>query len=366
MKVKYRKLETIRELLEDLEVKNLSRYASLSSRSRGRIKEESFDPVRTIYMQDRDRILHSEYFRRLKHKTQVFLSATSDESYRTRLTHTLEVAQIARTIARALRVNEDLTEAIALGHDLGHTAFGHAGEEELDQLIEEGFKHALQSLRVIDILEKPGGMNLSREVRDGIGKHSKGGKKLLPFDEPDCPLTLEGEIVRVCDSIAYINHDVDDAIHSGIMNLDQLPKSCVDTLGERHSQRISIMVYDIISHSIDKPHIHMSDSILEETERLRNFLFSHVYVLPKIDRPSRKAARILKELFEYFMATPDIPYKVLKKLERKGERKERIIIDYLATITDHEALEIYVKIFGIKKDLKSLYRSILIPPLLNF
>ncbi len=363
---KYKKLETIREFLENLEKKQLSKFARLSVNSKGRIKEEPLCPVRTIYMQDRDRILHSEYFRRLKHKTQVFLSPTSNERYRTRLTHTLEVAQIARTIARALRVNEDLTEAIALGHDLGHTPFGHAGEEVLNKLFNEGFKHAQQSLRVVDKLEKPGGMNLSFEVRDGIVKHSKGGKKLLPYDEPDCPATLEGEIVRVCDSIAYINHDVDDAVHSGVIKLNEFPQSCIKILGKRHSQRISVMVYDIIANSIDKPHIYMSNTLLEETEKLRNFLFKNVYTRPQIDMPSKNAANVLKELFYYFKEHPEIPLKALKNVEDKNEKIDRIIIDYLATLTDNEALELYIKLFGIKKNLNLLRRYILIPPLLNF
>ena len=316
-------------------------------------------------MQDRDRILHSEYFRRLKHKTQVFLAPTSRESYRTRLTHTLEVAQIARTIARALRVNEDLTEAIALGHDLGHTPFGHAGEEVLDSLCPNGFKHAQQSLRVVDKLEKPGGMNLSFEVRDGIVKHSKGGKKLLPYDEPDCPVTLEGEIVRVCDSIAYINHDVDDAVRSGIIKLIEFPQSCIKILGERHSQRINTMVYDIIENSMDKPHIYMSENLLEETEKLRNFLFSDVYTRREIDAPSKKAANILKELFYYFKEHPEIPLKYLKEVEDENESIDRVIVDYLATLTDNEALELYIKLFGIKREPKEIFKSILIPPLLN-
>lgn len=358
-------MENIRKSLEQIEKKRLSKFASLSINSKGRQIDEPLCSVRTIYMQDRDRILHSEYFRRLKHKTQVFLTPTSHESYRTRLTHTLEVAQISRTIARALRVNEDLTEAIALGHDLGHTPFGHAGEEVLNSLYCKGFKHAEQSLRVIDKLEKPGGMNLSFEVRDGIVKHSKGGKKLLPYDEPDCPLTLEGEIVRVCDSIAYINHDVDDALKSGIIKLNEFPKSCIKILGERHSQRINVMVLDIIKNSIDRNHIYMSEVLLEETEKLRNFLFSDVYVRPEIDGKSKKAAIILKELFYYLKENPEIALKNLKEVEDKNEKIDRIIIDYLAKLTDNEALELYIKLFG-KKRQSSIIKSILSPPLLDF
>ena len=338
----------IREEIERREESYLSKFATLSIKSRGRVREESLCPIRTIFMQDRDRVLHSEYFRRLKHKTQVFLAPTSHESYRTRLTHTLEVSQISRTIARALRLNEDLTEAIALAHDLGHTPFGHAGEEVLNKLYKKGFKHAEQSLRVVDFLEKKGGMNLSFEVRDGIVKHSKGGKKLLAYDEPDCPLTLEGEIVRVCDSIAYINHDVDDALHSGIISLNEFPKSCIKILGERHSERIHKMVSDIIKNSMDKEHIYMSPVLLEETEKLRNFLFKNVYVRPEIDGKSKKAAKILEELFYYFNENPEIPLKHFENILEEKD-KTRIIIDYIATLTDNEAIQLYIKLFKIRK-----------------
>lgn len=350
----------IRESIEKNELKNLSRYATLSINSRGRMSEEPLCPIRTIFMQDRDRILHSEYFRRLKHKTQVFLAPTSHESYRTRLTHTLEVAQIARTIARALRLNEDLTEAIALGHDLGHTPFGHAGEDVLNELCKNGFKHAEQSLRVVDKLEKKGGLNLSFEVRDGILKHSKGGKKLLAYDEPDCPSTLEGEVVRVCDSIAYINHDTDDALRSGLIKLSEFPKSCIKILGERHSIRIHKMVTDIIKNSYDKPHIYMSDVLLEETEKLRSFLFENVYVKPEIDGKSKKAANILRELFFYFKENPQIPLDYFKDINSEDEI-ERVIIDYIATLTDNEVIHLYIKVFGIENSRIEFLKDILYP-----
>ncbi len=348
----------IREIIEKQEKEYLSKYGTLSINSKGRMKDEPLCNVRTIYMQDRDRILHSEYFRRLKHKTQVFLSPAGMESYRTRLTHTLEVSQIARTIARALRVNEDLTEAIALGHDLGHTPFGHAGEDVLNRLYKKGFKHAHQSLRVVDKLEKPGGMNLSYEVRDGIVKHSKGGKKLLPYDEPDCPNTIEGEIVRVCDSIAYINHDIDDALKAGVITLDEFPKSSIENLGTRHSERIGTMVNDIIENSIDKPHIFMSKKLLVETEKLRNFLFSDVYTRDSIEIPSRQAGDMLEEMFLYFKEHPELPIKEMSRVENDLNDIDVIIVDFLSRLTDNESLALYIELFGKKEKFNSLFESL--------
>ncbi len=334
----------IRKEIEEYEKKHLSKFATLSTNSKGRAHKERLCDVRTIFMQDRDRIIHSTYFRRLKHKTQVFLAPTND-LFRTRLTHTLEVSQIARTIARALHLNEDLTEAIALGHDLGHTPFGHTGEEVLNEVYRGGFAHAKQSLRVVDILEKKGGMNLSFEVREGIVKHSKGGKKLLPYGEKDCPSTLEGEVVRVSDSIAYINHDIDDAVTSGIIKYSEFPKSSIKILGRRHSTRISTMVIDVIKNSIDKPHIFMSDVILEETEKLRSFLFSYVYVHPTIEKEAKKSAKLLKDLYFYFLDNPEIPLKALKKVEPENTKIDRIVVDFLSTLTDIEAIELYKQIF---------------------
>ncbi|MBU1075724.1 MAG: deoxyguanosinetriphosphate triphosphohydrolase [Spirochaetes bacterium] len=338
----------IRKNIEEFESAHLSKYATLSKNSKGRQQYEKPCTVRTIFMRDRDRIIHSKYFRRLKHKTQVFLAPKND-LYRTRLTHTLEVTQIARTIARALQANEDLTEAIALAHDLGHTPFGHSGEHILNALSPLGFNHARQSLRVVDILEKQGGLNLSYEVRDGIMKHSKGGKKLLPYQDKDCPSTLEGEIVRVSDSIAYINHDIDDAIRSGLIKTSDFPSSCIRVLGKIHSKRISTMVYDIIECSINKPHIYMSKLILKETEKLRSYLFKEVYTLPEINGESEKAAKILKDLFLYFKDNPGIPQKFFRKIKIKKIRKEMVIIDYLASLTDIEAIELNKKIFEPKR-----------------
>ncbi len=340
-------MSNIRKEIEVYEKKHLSQFATLSSNSKGRTRKEGLCPVRTIFMQDRDRIIHSTYFRKLKHKTQVFLAPTND-LFRTRLTHTLEVSQIARTIAKALHLNEDLTEAIALGHDLGHTPFGHTGEEVLNDVYKNGFAHAKQSLRVVDVLEKKNGMNLSAEVKDGIVKHSKGGKKLLPFGEKDCPLTLEGEVVRVSDSIAYINHDIDDAVLSGIIKYSHFPKSCLKTLGHKHSTRIGTMVLDIIKNSVNKPHIYMSDKILKETEKLRSFLFNNVYVHPKIETQAVKSAKLLRDLYFYFLKNPDIPLKTLKKVEPMNTPIDRLTIDFLASLTDLEAIGLYKKIFEPK------------------
>ncbi len=337
-------LSFIRKSIEEYELKHLSKFAALSKNSKGRQKKEKLCPVRTIFMRDRDRIIHSKYFRKLKHKTQVFLAPKND-LYRTRLTHTLEVTQIAKTIARALNVNEDLTEAISLAHDLGHTPFGHAGEDILNGLSPHGFNHAAQSLRVVDKLEKPGGLNLTFEVRNGIIKHSKGIKKLFPYDKISCPFTIEGEIVRVSDSIAYINHDIDDALRSGLIFISDFPSSCLKILGKSHSKRISSMVYDIIANSTEKPHLEMSASILHQTEKLRSFLYAKVYPLPEINGESTKAAKILKDLYCYFMDNPEIPMNSLKKVEKKNEKKYAVIIDFLASLTDIEALELFKRVF---------------------
>lgn len=338
------RLSAVRQTIEEMEIRTLSPFATPSRNSRGRLREERPCDVRTVFSQDRDRIIHSKYFRRLKHKTQVFLAPVND-LVRTRLTHTLEVMQIATTIARALNVNRDLTEAVALGHDLGHTPFGHIGEYVLNRLSPSGFHHSHQSLRVVDKLEKPGGLNLTFEVRDGISRHSKGGKKLLPLGDPDCPKTIEGEIVRVSDSIAYINHDIDDALRAGVIRYSDLPRSSVKMFGTRYSRRISVMVYDIVERSRNRPHVSMSARVLHQTEKLRNYLFQHVYVLPAVNGESRKASRILSELFHYFLKNPKIPLEYMKNVEEKDEKKETVILDYLATLTDLEVIELYKKLF---------------------
>ena len=257
----------VREITESLEKQILSKYAALSANTKGRLIEVAKCDIRTDYQRDRDRILHSKAFRRLKHKTQVFISPEGDH-YRTRLTHTLEVSQIARTIARALRLNEDLTEAIALGHDLGHTPFGHAGEKVLNDIHSGGFKHNEQSLRVVDTLEDGKGLNLTYEVRDGILKHTGSLE----------PETIEGKIVRFSDKIAYINHDIDDALRGGILEKSSIPAECMEVLGYTHNQRINTMISDIINESMDRDSIMMSSNIREATFQLRKFMFDNVYI----------------------------------------------------------------------------------------
>lgn len=257
----------IRERQEELERIYLSPYAALSSKSKGRRIYEEKCSVRTDFQRDRDRILHSKAFRRLKHKTQVFISPEGDH-YRTRLTHTLEVSQIARTISKALRLNEDLTEAIALGHDLGHTPFGHTGEQVLDELMKEGFRHEEQSLRVVEVLEQGKGLNLTWEVRDGIRNHTTRGN----------PATLEGQVVKLSDWIAYINHDIDDAQRAGVLKPEDLPEELIKVLGKKHGQRIDTMIKDVIATSFGRPFVKMSDEIYDATRRLRDFMFDNVYV----------------------------------------------------------------------------------------
>lgn len=334
----------IRGLAEEEEARRLSPYAALSSKSRGRGKKEQECKIRTVFQRDRDRIIHSRSFRQLKYKTQVFLVPTY-EALRTRLTHTIEVAQIARTIAKALRLNEDLVEAISLGHDLGHPPFGHAGETALNEICPGGFKHNEQSLRVVDILEKEGqGLNLTIETKDGILKHSRGHTSLFINPENTKPLTLEGEIVRFADSIAYINHDIQDAIFLKIIKLRDLPAESIRVLGNTHSSRINTMVADVISSSQDKNIITMSKEILEATDTLRDYLYKNVYPHPKIMQEANKAKRVLKELFEYFMEHPE---QVLKKMSFLSSNTPlpRIIADFIASLSDQEALLLYEDIF---------------------
>ncbi|HLV08658.1 MAG TPA: deoxyguanosinetriphosphate triphosphohydrolase [Halanaerobiales bacterium] len=318
--------------LEKREEKYLSPYACLSKNSQGRrVKEKECD-VRTIFQHDRDRIIHSKAFRRLKHKTQVFIVPEGDH-YRTRLTHTLEVSQIARTITRALCLNEDLAEAIALGHDLGHTPFGHAGEDALNDISAGGFKHNEQSLRVVDYLEV---LNLSFEVRDGIINHT--GKNE--------PLTLEGKIVRIADRIAYINHDIDDALRAGIIKENDLPKQAIEILGETHSRRIDTMIRDMISESSDKE-IRTSLKVALATTELRNYLFEHIYIGSVAKKEERKAIRVVKELYKYYLNhTEEIPLK--NRTDDTGDTnnsKEQMVIDYIAGMTDHYAINCWKKLF---------------------
>lgn len=326
----------IREKQEQREKEFFSPYASLSVNSRGRdVWEEECD-VRTIYQRDRDRILHCKSFRRMKHKTQVFLDPEGDH-YRTRLTHTLEVSQIARSIARALRLNEDLTEAIALGHDLGHTPFGHAGERALNEVCQEGFAHYKQSIRVVEFLEKDGrGLNLTWEVRDGILNHRTSGN----------PSTLEGKIVRLSDKIAYINHDIDDAIRAGIFTEDYIPRELSDVLGSTTKARLNTMINDIIRQSEDKPDILMSPEIEKAMKKLRSFMFERLYTNPLAKSEESKARKMLIELYEYYLDNLKLlPESYLKIMEERKEKPERIVCDYIAGMSDNYCVSKFSEIF---------------------
>jgi len=341
-----KKYACIREKLEDIEEKTLSKFASFSSKSKGRLRAEKESKVRTKYQKDRDKILNSLSFRLLKHKTQVFISTTG-EIFRTRLTHTLEVAQVARIICQGLRLNIDLAEAIALGHDLGHTPFGHTGEEVLNELSKDGFKHSFQSLRVVDFLEDNGkGLNLTYEVRDGILKHSKGESSILDlYDKKGTlptPDTLEGEVVQYSDWIAYINHDIDDAFHMGLIKREDLPRGIEEILGKNFYERIETILSDIIMNSYGKSEIRMSYEILDAVERLRVFLYKSVYVLPFIIKRENTSKKILYSLFDYYMKNVD---KILEKNPfMENLDKERIVIDYIAGLSDKQAEEEYRRI----------------------
>ncbi len=328
-------------MLERREHEYLSPRATFSDESRGRrfpVEECSY---RTVFQRDRDRIIHSKSFRRLKHKTQVFLSPLGDH-YRTRLTHTLEVAQIARTISRALLLNEDLTEAIALGHDLGHTPFGHAGEAVLDEIVPGGFAHNVQSLRIVDELENGKGLNLTCEVRDGILNHSKGPNNILEPDHPAKLLTLEAEVVRVSDSIAYINHDIDDAIRSGLITETELPCECVAVLGDTPSHRIDSMVADILQNSHDNG-IRMGPVVLEATNALKDYLYECVYPRSEIRESIDKARKILRELYFFLLENPKTFME--EPSPDSDENVVRLAVDFIAGMTDRYALDFYKKHF---------------------
>ncbi|HWQ97357.1 MAG TPA: deoxyguanosinetriphosphate triphosphohydrolase [Clostridia bacterium] len=326
--------ENPRQYFERLEAETLSPYATLSKNTRGRQTPIEPCQIRTEFIRDRDRILHSKSFRRLKHKTQVFLSPQGDH-YRTRLTHTLEVSQIARTISRALRLNEDLTEAISMGHDLGHTPFGHSGEDVLDELLPGGFEHNEQSLRVVEKLENDGeGLNLTFEVRDGILHHKKTGT----------PATLEGVVVSLADRIAYINHDIDDAIRAGVLKESDLPAECVRVLGNSHGKRINTMILDVVEQSAGKPAVTMSARMYEQFDSLRDFMFENVYKNPKAKSEEEKAKRVIHELFEYYLShTEQLTGEYAKYLVIDG--KERAVADYIAGMTDNYAVSEYMRIF---------------------
>lgn len=333
-------MSEIRKRQEKCEHLLLCSGAAFSDLSRGRRKPEPEDDVRTCWQRDRDRIIHSKSFRRLKHKTQVFLSPEGDH-YRTRLTHTLEVAQIARTIARALRLNEDLTEAIALGHDLGHTPFGHAGERALQSIYEKGFKHYEQSVRVVDILEKNGkGLNLTEEVRNGILCHTKGEEAF----------TLEGRLVRLSDRIAYINHDIDDALRAGVITEDEISEDVHSMMGSTTASRINSLVLSVIRASVtdaENPEdnvIKMEDDMWEVFDSLNSFMFERVYLNPVCKSEEKKADKLIKFLFEYFSKNrKELPeeYKVIAK----KEGTHRAVCDYIAGMTDHYAVQKFSEIY---------------------
>ena len=321
-------IENIKKQYEKREEENLSEFACKSSNTLGREIpiEECF--LRTVFQRDRDRIIHSKAFRRLKHKTQVFLSSFGDH-YRTRLTHTLEVSQISRTIARALRLNEDLTEAIALGHDLGHTPFGHTGEEVLNGLLPWGFKHNQQSIRVVTVLEN---LNLTKETLNGIEHHTG---EIQPF-------TLEGQVVKISDRIAYLNHDVDDALRAGVINIEDIPKSCKEYFGSAKGESITKMVCDIIENSWEKDIILMSNECLEQMNIFRDWMFNNVYIGSKAKVEEQKAKKIIVELFDYYLN--------LLKENCHGDFCEENILkqtvsDYIAGMTDRYALKKYKKIY---------------------
>lgn len=316
--------KTIKDELEEREFEFLSPYATKSSETKGRKRERHEDfEIRTEFQRDRDKILHSKSFRRLKHKTQVFLSPYNDH-FRTRLTHTLEVAQIARTISRALRLNEDLTEAISLGHDLGHTAFGHCGEKTLDSLLPNGFHHNLQSVRVVEVLED---MNLCKETVDGILTHTWGYK----------PKTPEAQVVQYADKIAYINHDIEDSVRAGIISEDDLPNDCIKYFSSNQSNRLAKMITDVIKSSKDKPEVKMSEEGWFYVTKLRTWMFDNVYLDPIAKAEEKKAENIIKSLFEYYM----------EKLQPYYSKEEtpQIVTDYISGMTDQYAIRRYLDLF---------------------
>ena len=314
--------------MELLERTNLSPFATLSENSRGRDRKEAQCDIRPVFQRDRDRILHCKSFRRLMHKTQVFLAPRGDH-YRTRLTHTLEVSQNARTIAKALRLNEDLVEAIALGHDLGHTPFGHAGERVLSEICQDGFKHNEQSVRVVEKLEKDGaGLNLTWEVRDGILNHQT---SLMPS-------TLEGKIVRLSDKIAYINHDIDDAVRAHVLVEEDIPREYREILGETTRNRLNTFIHNIITNSQGKNDICMSKEVESAMKGLRGFMFKNVYTNPVAKGEETRAMELLERLFYYYMEHVEkMPTQYLNMLQQ-GEKKERVVCDYIAGMTDQYAI----------------------------
>ncbi|MCD7955571.1 MAG: deoxyguanosinetriphosphate triphosphohydrolase [Lachnospiraceae bacterium] len=327
---------TIREKTEELEHQIFSPYASFSDQSRGRDREEPQCDIRTVYQRDRDRIIHSKAFRRLKQKTQVFLIPEGDH-YRTRMTHTLEVSQLARTIAKALRLNEDLTDAIALGHDLGHTPFGHAGERALNEVCPYGFAHYEQSVRVVELLEKTGeGLNLTWEVRDGILNHRTAGH----------PSTPEGQVVRYCDKIAYINHDIDDAERAGILKESDIPDESRRIIGDTTRKRLNTLIHDVVENSEGHSCITMSPGMETAMQDLRAFMFRSVYLNPEAKSEEGKAIRMIQELYRYYNAHPDqLPKEYQNLMKLRGEPQERVVCDYISGMTDLYSIRVYKELF---------------------
>jgi dGTPase len=339
----------VRQHIEADERARLSPLAAFSDSAR-RARPEEPSPMRSNFQRDRDRILHSKPFRRLKHKTQVFISPQGDH-YRTRLTHTLEVTQIARTVARALRLNEDLVEAIGLGHDLGHTPFGHAGEMALSHAMGRAFRHNEQSLRVVDVLERNGaGLNLTDQVREGIYMHSK-ARRDITMRAWGTASTLEGQIVKLCDAIAYINHDIDDAIRGGLLHPKDLPCDAIKVLGETHGQRLDAMVCDLIDHNWwatgeepppDTLELSMSPDVLKATNTLREFLYQHVYLDSKAKADDGKVHLMIELLYHHFLKHPEqLPADLLRINQERSEPIERAVVDYIAGMTDRFALKVF-------------------------
>ena len=326
---------TIRESFEQQEKEYLSPYAALSINSKGRLKDEEPCDIRPVFQRDRDRIIHCKSFRRLKDKTQVFLSPEGDH-YRTRLTHTLEVSQNARTIAKALRLNEELVEAIALGHDLGHTPFGHAGERALNRVCPRGFEHNVQSVRTVDRLEKGGlGLNLTFEVRDGILNHQTEGT----------PHTLEGKIVQFSDKIAYIHHDMDDALRAGILKESDVPKEIRDVIGSTTGERLDHFIHDIVTNSMGKNDILMSEPVAAAMKQLRQFMFENVYQNPVAKSEESKAEALMETLYHHFLGHLDSLPEEFKRLIEEGEPREQVICDYVGAMTDRFATAVYEDIY---------------------
>ena len=326
----------LREELEKREITTLDPHASYAARTRGRLRYEEECDIRTCYMRDRDRIVHCKSFRRLKDKTQVFLAPQGDH-YRTRMMHTLEVSQTSRTVARCLMLNEDLVEAIALGHDLGHTPFGHAGERALNSACPSGFRHSEQSLRIVDKLEKDGrGLNLTWEVRDGIRNHGT-----------SChPATLEGQIVRLCDKISYIHHDMDDAIRAGILNEDDVPGDLRDLLGHSTRERLNTFVHDIVNTSSGMGKVEMSPAIAEAMKDLRTFMFENLYTNAAAKGEDNKAELMVRELYGYYINHPEkMPADYYRMIEEKGEAPERVVCDYISGMTDQYSMMKFREIF---------------------